>query len=258
MPELDVEGVPINYIVEGDGPEIVLVHGFASNLHGNWRATGVVAALVESGRRVIALDCRGHGRSGKPYDPAQYGMRRMADDVIALMDHLGVQRADLAGYSMGGFISSRLLVTYPDRWRSVILGGVGDVILEGARSVEVAESIARAMTAEDGGKSETEFARGFRLFAERSGNDLQALAAMQRGPRDAFDASKLRELAMPVMVLVGNADTIIRSADRLAATIPGVRYVKLDGDHLTVLGNPGFKQAMVDFLAEHSPVPAIS
>jgi pimeloyl-ACP methyl ester carboxylesterase len=257
MPTLDVEGVPINYIVEGEGPDIVLVHGFASSLQGNWRGPGIVDALVQSGRRVVALDCRGHGRSGKPHDPEKYGMRRMADDVIALMDHLGVGRADLAGYSMGGMISSRLLVEYPERWRTVILGGIGDAIL-GAWDSERSASIARAMTAEDGGKGETELARGFRLFAERSGNDLHALAAMQLAPRETLHVSKLRDVTLPVMVIIGTGDTLIRSADRLAATIPGARHVKLEGDHLTVIANPGFKQAFLDFLATHSPVPAIS
>jgi len=259
MPTFEAsDGVPINYIVEGEGPEIVLVHGFASNLQANWRGPAIVDALVASGRRVIALDCRGHGRSGKPHDPALYGFVRMGNDVIQLMDHLHVRQADLAGYSMGGFISAGLLVRHPERWRSVILAGVGDAVVDGSRSRDVADAIARAMTAEAGGRLEGELARGFRLFAERSGNDLQALAAMQRGPRQTFDAGALGRVTLPVMVLVGTGDTIIRSADRLAATVPGATYVKLEGDHLTVVGNPLFKQAIVDFLAEHSPVQEIS
>jgi len=118
MPSVDVNGCPINYIVEGTGDPILLIHGFASSLQGNWRAPGVIAAIVAAGRKVIAIDCRGHGRSGKPHDPQAYAGAAMADDAIAVLDHLGIEKADLAGYSMGGFLSASLLVNHPQRWRS--------------------------------------------------------------------------------------------------------------------------------------------
>ncbi len=253
MPTLDIDGVAINYVDEGTGPAIVLVHGFASSLQGNWRAPGIFDALVASGRRVVALDCRGHGQSGKPHDPAAYGQARMADDVIALMDHLGMDRADLMGYSMGGFISASLLANHPERWRSVILAGIGDTVLSGAFPRDRSEAIARAL---EGGEVEgplAETARGFRAFAQATGNDLLALAATQRAPRGGFDASKLAGARVPVMVLVGEGDTLIGPSDRLAATIPGARHVKVPGDHLTAVVQPEFKRAIVDFLAERSP-----
>jgi pimeloyl-ACP methyl ester carboxylesterase len=257
MPTFDSNGVAINYIVEGEGPPIVLVHGFASSLQGNWKAPGIVDALVGAGRKVIALDCRGHGRSGKPHEPDAYGGTAMSDDVIALMDVLDVAKADLMGYSMGGFIASALMVSHPDRFNSVILSGVGDALLNrtGVAMSERSAAIARAMEASDGGKDETEVARNFRIFAERSGNDLAALAAMQRSPRHTmFDASKLAQTTLPTMVLIGDGDTLVGSGDRLAAAIRGAKLVKVPGDHLTAVGAPQLKQAAIDFLAEHSPV----
>lgn len=256
MPVLDVGGVPINYIDEGTGPAVVLVHGFASSLQGNWRAPGIVDALVAAGRRAVALDCRGHGRSGKPHDPEAYGRTRMADDVIALMDHLRLGIVDLAGYSMGGFISASLLVRYPERFRSVILAGVGDAILGGGLPRGRAEAIASALEAPDGASAENETARGFRVFAERSGNDLQALAAIQRGRGGGYDAAKLAETRVPVMVLLGEADTLVAPADGLAAAIPGATLVRVPGDHLTAVGSPAFREAILSFLARVSPVPA--
>lgn len=256
MPELDVEGVPINYIDEGSGPAAVLVHGFASSLQGNWRAPGVVDALVAAGRRVVALDCRGHGRSGKPHEPEAYGRTRMADDVIALIDHLALGVVDLAGYSMGGFISAQLLVRYPERFRSVILAGVGDAILGGGLPRARGEAIASALESPDGANAENETARGFRIFAERSGNDLQALAAIQRGRGGGYDASKLAETRVPVTVLIGEGDTLVAPADGLAAAIPGATLVRVPGDHLTAVGAPQFRDAIVSFLARVSPVVA--
>jgi len=173
------------------------------------------------------------------------------------MDHLGIDKADLMGYSMGGFISSALMVNHPERFRSVILSGVGDALLNrtGVALSERSSAIARAMEAEDGGASGDETARNFRIFAERSGNDLAALAAMQRAPsRRSADTSKLGETRLPVMVLIGEGDTLVGSGEKLAAAIPGAKLVKVPGDHLTAVGAPELKTAILAFLAEHSPV----
>ena len=255
MADFDSSGVRINYIDEGSGPAVVLVHGFASNLQGNWRAPGVVDALVASGRRVVALDCRGHGRSDKPHDPEAYGGTIMADDVIALMDHLGIRQADLAGYSMGGMLSASLLARHPERLRSVILAGVGDAVVRG-RPTGNREAIAQAMEAPEGTRSDNATARGFRAFAERSGNDLEALAAIQRSTRGGYDATKLAETRLPVMVLVGEDDALVGSAEPLAAYIPGAKLVKVPGDHLAAVGQPQFRDAIVAFFNEKSPVAA--
>lgn len=251
MPEFASDGVTINYIDEGRGAPIVLVHGFASSLHGNWRATGVVDALVKSGRRAIALDCRGHGRSAKPHDPEAYSGTKMADDVLALMDHLGIGRADLMGYSMGGGIAASLLVRHPERFQSVILAGIGDAMLSGGPR---RPGLAEGMEAKDPAAIQDATARGFRQFAERSGNDLAALAAMQRAARAPLDAAKLADVRLPVLVLIGDGDTLAGPADRLAAAIPGARYRVVPGDHLSVFATPDYTAAVLAFLGEVSPV----
>lgn len=257
MPTFESDGVTINYIDEGNGPAIVLVHGFASSLHGNWRTTGIIDALAQNGRRVVALDCRGHGRSDKPHDPEAYGGTKMAGDVIRLMNHLGIEKADLMGYSMGAGISASLLVDHPERFRTIILGGAGDrMLLGGGRPPAGSEAIARALEAEDGGRSEDATARGFRVFAERSGNDLHALAAIQRSSRGGLDASKLSETKLPVLILLGEKDDLVGGAGKLAATIPSARYIRVPGDHITAFDDPKYKNEVINFLAEESPTPA--
>src|SRR5580704_17546187 len=117
--------VEIAFLDEGEGEPIVLVHGFASTAAVNWVHPGWFTTLKGAGRRVIALDNRGHGASGKPYDPAAYHSALMAADVRALLDHLGVGRADVMGYSMGARITAFLALQDPERVRSAIFGGLG-------------------------------------------------------------------------------------------------------------------------------------
>ena len=209
------------------------------------------APAVASSRSTAA----GTVAASKPHDPEAYAGTLMADDVVALMDHLGIKRADLAGYSMGGLLSTSLLVRRPERFRSVILAGIGDNAVR-ARPAGDREAIASALSAPPGTRSENATARGFRVFAERSGNDLDALAAIQRSSRGGFDPRKIAETTLPVLVLIGEGDTLAGPADGLAAYIPGATLVKVPGDHLTAVGAPEFREAIVRFLGDRSPVPS--
>src|SRR5260370_758454 len=101
MPSFHNGAIEIAYLDEGEGDPIVLVHGFASTKNVNWVYPTWVSELKKNGRRVIALDNRGHGDSAKLYDAAQYDIAIMAGDVIALMDHLRIARPDIMGYSLG-------------------------------------------------------------------------------------------------------------------------------------------------------------
>jgi len=256
MPTFEVENIEVNYVVEGSGPPIVLVHGFASSIEGNWRATGVIAALVGAGRQVIALDCRGHGLSAKSHDPSDYRGTQMADDVVELMDYLEIAEADLMGYSMGAGIAASLLTRFPRRFRTVILGGQGDGLLSGGRGPAGSDAIAKALEASDPSTISDPTARGFRDFAQSSKNDLLALAAIMRSSPGGWDPAKLAVPECAVMVIVGDNDTLIGSADKLAATIPGARYVKVPGDHITALNGSAYREAVVAFLKEASPIKA--
>ena len=131
MPHFIHDDVELAYLDEGDGDPIVLVHGFASNKEMNWVYPGWVSTLRRAGRRVIAMDNRGHGRSTKLYDPAAYHSAIMADDVRALIAHLGLPRADVMGYSMGARITAFLALAHPRHVRSAVLGGLGVHLVEG-------------------------------------------------------------------------------------------------------------------------------
>lgn len=241
------DGTELAYEVEGEGAPVVLLHGFAADGAGNWVAPGVVKALVEAGRQAIRLDARGHGDSDKPHDPSAYADDAMVRDVRALLDHLGITRCDVVGYSMGSMITSRLATVEP-RVRSIVLGGVGSGLArprpEGARL-----AIADALEADDPDAIADPTAKGFRRFADSTGADRLALAAIQRSSRFT-DEPALGSISAPTLVLTGDQDTLVGKPEDLAELIPGAKFRILKGDHLGVVRDPDFPRAIVDFLAE--------
>src|SRR5947209_9248739 len=131
MPSFHNGAVEIAYLDEGEGDPIVLVHGVASTKNVNWVYPTLVSELRKDGRRVIALDNRGHGESAKLYDAAEYSIPIMSGDIVALMDHLKIDRADVLGYSLGGRVPAWLGRNAPARLRSAILGGIGIAMTDG-------------------------------------------------------------------------------------------------------------------------------
>mgnify|MGYP000291879397 CR=1 FL=1 len=248
MPSFDSDGVTIDYLDEGEGPLVVLVHGFASNRVVNWVNTGWVKMLTDGGHRVVALDNRGHGRSEKLYDSAAYQTDRMAEDVVRLIDTLDAGKAVLMGYSMGARISAFAARAVPERFDAVVLSGLASNLVDGVRG---AEAIAEALKAPSAGAVQNHAARAFRVFADQTGADRDALAACILASRQTLTEAEAGEIAVPVLVVAGDKDDIAGSADDLARLIPGARAVTLPGrDHMTAVGDKGHKAAVVEFLAE--------
>jgi pimeloyl-ACP methyl ester carboxylesterase len=246
MPSFTHDGVEISYIDEGSGDAIVLVHGFASNKEVNWVSTAWVSTLTRAGRRVIALDNRGHGQSSKLSNPADYHSEKMAGVVAALLDHLGLARADVMGYSMGARITAYLTVMHPQRVRSAILGGLGIRLVDG---VGLPESIADALEAPSLETVTDPMGRVFRAFAQQTKSDLKALAACIRGSRQVLTREQVGGIGIPVMVAVGTKDDVAGSPEALAALIPGAKALPIpDRDHMLAVGDKVFKAGVLEFL----------
>lgn len=240
--------VEIAYLDQGEGEPVVLVHGFASNKEINWVNPSWLTTLTRAGRRVIALDNRGHGQSSKLYDPAAYQMTLMAEDVRALMDHLRIARADVMGYSMGGRITAFMAVHHPERVRSAIIGGLGVRLVEGHGGA-MANVIAGALDANALADVTDPTGRTFRMFAEQTKSDLKALAACMRRPRETLTREQVAGIAAPVLVAVGSKDDVAGSGPALAALIPGARALDIPGrDHMLAVGDKVFKAGVVEFL----------
>ena len=250
MQSFDSDGVRIAYMDEGEGEPVLLIHGFASNVAANWVDPQWVHTLTKAGRRVIAYDNRGHGRSEKLYEPALYGAPTMAEDARRLLDHLRIEQADVLGYSMGARIGAFLVSAHPERVRSVIFGGLG---INMVRGMVGSGPLARALEAPRLEDVTNDTARSFRAFAEHTGSDLKAMAACMRGPREKVTAEQLGAIAVPALVAVGSQDVIGGSGPALAELIPGGQFLDIAGcDHMRAVGDSRFKQGVLDFLTSRA------
>ena len=247
MPSFHNGAVAIAYLDEGEGEPIVLVHGFASTKNVNWVYPTWVSELKKNGYRVIALDNRGHGDSAKLYDPADYTIPIMAGDIVALMDHLGIERADIMGYSLGGRMAAWLALNRPERLRSAILGGIGIAMIEGGGP---GENVARALEAPSLEDVTDPVGRTFRAFADQTRSDRLALAACLRGSRGLMTRAETAGIAVPVLIAVGTADDVAGSAHALGEIIKGAEVLDIpDRDHMRAVGDKVYKAGVLDFLS---------
>jgi len=253
MPSATLNGVTIAYddITPAGGAErtILLLHGYASNRNEGWRRTGWYAALERRRMRVIALDQRGHGESVRSHDPADYTRGKLASDALALLDHLGVGRTDVFGYSMGTRTAMQLALDAPERVSNLILGGVGGRLFEPHKPSETGETLVDAMLAADPESIREPFLRSFRQFADEQGEDRMALAAFSQAQNPPLDREALARLPMPVLVVAGSGDKGAGDPEALARVFPRGKGVSLPGcDHFSAIPHASTKATVFDFL----------
>jgi pimeloyl-ACP methyl ester carboxylesterase len=196
-----VDGVSLWYADHGSGEPVLLLHGVMSDSEFNWVRPGIVDALVDAGRRVLLLDARGHGRSGKPHEVSAYADDAMARNAQALLDELGIDVVDVVGYSMGAYTTSRLALR-DGRPRKPVLGGAG--VYTFRRNPEVAERFAQALETDDPTPSDDAAARAWRAYADATGVDRIAMACFFRTPWRSTDG-ELASLGSRTLILTGNA-----------------------------------------------------
>jgi pimeloyl-ACP methyl ester carboxylesterase len=216
--DFDSAGVKIHYAVQGKGEPVILIHGLYANGRMNWDAPGTTASLAKH-FQVITLDCRGHGRSGKPQAEDAYGTN-LVEDVVRLLDHLDIKDASVAGYSMGAMIAMKLAVTHPERVHRVVLGGMG-WLKSGARMNSVWDKLERPR------------------FAV-----LPACA--QSFPKLGVAEAEIKALKIPVDVIIGDSDPCrewyVEPLQQVRPDWPV--HVVVGAGHLNCLSKPEFKSQL--------------
>ena len=251
MPEFVTaeDGVALAFERLGEGPAIVLVHGFGSSRVQNWKSTGWYGGLTAAGFSLVAMDCRGHGDSGKPHDETAYGHDRMAADVVAVMDACGLNDPFVLGYSMGGFIGLRLLAAHPERVRRLAIAGVGETYLQDRITAPQARALlADALLTPDKDSITDPRGKMFRAFADQPGKDRLALAACMRAMSPHLSRNTLLQLQRPVLVVNGSEDETAGRPDPLADALADGRAITIPGrDHMSAVGDRHLRQAVIDF-----------
>lgn len=258
----DSAGVRIHYVEAGQGEPVILLHGYTDNLRNNWIATSVLPTLAKR-YRVVALDARGHGDSGKPHDRAAYGPE-MGMDIVRLMDRLGIRRAHIVGYSMGGHVVAQLLTLHPERFATVTLGGSSgrrnwsaeDQRRVDTESEEMDEGVLRSqilrLWPRDKPPPDDATLRAMST-QQMAGQDVHALAAVRRSnPDQVVTEAAMRAVTVPVLGVVGSNDPYLRDFQQLKSMMPQMQLVVVDGaSHVQTPGRPEFVAALEAFLAAH-------
>jgi pimeloyl-ACP methyl ester carboxylesterase len=242
------DGVTISYDDAGapDGKPVLLVHGFASNRDEGWKRTGWYAAFERRGQRVIAPDMRGHGQSGKPHDPASYAPDRRLADLTELLDHLGVDRADVVGYSMGARLALGLAIHAPERVDNLVVGGIGQRLFTPSPQDD---AMGRAMEADDPAAIAEPMLQSFRHFADEQGEDRLALAAASRAESLTLTTDELFVIRAPTLVVAGSRDELAGDPQGLADHVRGAKAVTIQGcDHFNAIPHALLKATVFDFL----------
>ena len=243
------KGVRIHYVEQGSGVPVVLIHGIEGSLAG-WRRVPIFDDLARD-YRVIAIDQRGHGRSGKPHEAAAYGSE-MALDVVRLLDHLGIAKAHVVGYSLGAMVTSQLLTLHPERFRSAVLVAGAGRLVWNASIAEVADVEAREREAQCISptlmtrlRPPTEPAPTAERLRELSAaciadttQDRLALAALTRSRADQVIApAAAAAVTVSTLAIVGSLDPLKADLDALKALRPSIEYVVIDSaTHSGALG----------------------
>jgi len=254
----DSNGCKVHYTVDGAGPAVILVHGLGVNGDLNWRRTGITR-LLDDEFQVIALDLRGHGLTDKPTDPDQYG-KEMVEDIMRLMDHLEIERAAVAGYSLGGFIVLKLVTAYPKRITCAALCAAGWKDPEDPSEIPnpyrppAAQSkmqIPRMVGASQGNQKSL-----FHLVRNGVGDRLVPKAAKKALKSAYADLTVTREElennTVPTICFMGDKDGLRPLGEDLQRHMARLEYVTLENkDHFTTCLSSEFRRGLLDFLRRH-------
>ena len=221
MPYINHHGVRIHYKAEGEGPPLVLQHGTPQDIE-DWRDSGWVDGL-KNDYRLVLIDARGHGLSGKPHDTALYTLEWRVKDILAVLDELGIAKAHYFGYSTGGWIAFGIGRYAPERFHSLVIGASHPY----ERSMQAQrESFSKGIEAYVATLGDLPLERRRRRLAL----DARALIAVQQDRPNTEDA--LPSMTMPCLVIVGEDDPLCAQAREGAKLLPNATFLSFTGlDH---------------------------
>jgi pimeloyl-ACP methyl ester carboxylesterase len=251
MPKLNRDGVHIYYETHGEGPVILLTHGYSATA-GMWK--GQIAPLSQH-HKLVLWDMRGHGQSDYPEDQSQYSEQATVADMLALLDEVGAKRAIVGGLSLGGYMSLAFYRAHPERVSSLLIIDTGPGFKnDQAREAWNTYALETADRFERQGLEPLQSASAERATAaHRSADGLARAARGMLTQRDDRVMRILPEIKAPSLIVVGGEDKpFLNASDYMAAKIPGSRKVVIPGaGHAANIDQPeAFNRAVLDFLGK--------
>jgi len=252
VPHFENDGLSLYYEVHGTGLPVVMLHGGAVTFAGNYGLCGWIERLTARGLQVVGTDARGHGQSAAPRDPSGSGIAVLSGDVIALLDHLEIDRAAVVGYSIGTTIALHLLHTHPDRFRAGALVATGDGIIGiGPMTFPaILPILVETLERPEFPSDLPSHAAMYWTFAEQVAGNRQGVAMMARGDFTPCAPEEAASIDAPVLVVSGENDPVLGTGARLAHAFPKGRYVEIPGaDHFSLAIDETVQSEVVDFLS---------
>ena len=245
------QNTAIYYEQHGEGKPVVLLHGGATSFRFNYGVFGWIEALNETGFRVIGLDMRGHGRSDKPIAPEEYGTNKLASDVLAVMDELGIDDAFVVGYSLGSAVALHLIQSRPERFSKAALVATGDGLLGypphtfSALLPVLAEAVSRSEFPDD----LPAHVAAYWTFVTQSGGSREAISSAAKAEYPALSQDLAAKIQVPVLVVSGERDPVLGQGPRLAEALGQGEYLEIEkADHFNLAAKNSVKKAIAAFL----------
>ncbi len=251
MPYFDNKNISLYYEIHGEGLPILFLHGGAVNFRYNFAMCGWVKQFTKCGSKVIGLDFRGHGKSTKSHETSAYGTYNLANDVIALLDHLNIDRISLVGYSLGSAIALYLMSTFPSRFSSASFVAAGDGLLgippytTDAVVPKLVDALSRSEYPDD---LSVEMAAFWNFFTE-SGEDRKAIIAFLMANYPSMEIETVDTIQAPVLVVSGERDSVLGRAPMLAKSLSHGQYIEIAGaGHFDLAIDTKVQEAVAEFL----------
>lgn len=251
MSEFVHDSLRLHYEVHGTGAPVLLLHGGVSSCDHNYAQFGWIEALAGAGRQVIGLDFRGHGGSERPHDPALYGTANLARDAWALLEHLGLARVSLVGYSIGTAVALHLMQAERGRFDRAVLVATGDGLVGHPphRFDDVLPHLAKVFERTEYPRDLPKHQSAYWKILEAVGGDRLAMLALSRASYPAITTAQAADIDVPTLVISGEVDPVLGRGPRLAAALGRGEYLEIAGaNHFALAMDPAVRAAVARFL----------
>lgn len=251
MPTIQNRGLQIHYEVHGVGHPVVLLHGGTVSFNYNYADFGWIKPLNDAGLCVVGLDFRGHGNSDKPHDVASYGTANLASDVIAVLDHLGLQRVSLIAYSIGTAVALHLMQRAPERFDKAALVATGDGLIGHLpyTFARVTPALALVVGRTEYPSDLPKHLAAYWNFIAATAGDTRALLALSQADYPPLSKEEAGAILIPTLVVSGQNDMVLGRGPRLAKALGCGEYLEVEGaDHFSLAADTGTKATVVNFL----------